>query len=183
MFDRLLDYFIAAVIWFWDAMSFKKSKNKTGYRGLLGKDLAAYYAPYVPSNTPNTKSHKVIVPVIRRVMPNVIAHDIINVQPMTNPIGQVHTFRIRYGNISISAKNIWYRGKQYFMKIYYKVRNQIQKIFYPYEHTISTINLTEQLDWLYENTNQYRWLFDLYNCSIRFRHKDDLIAFKLTWQE
>lgn len=39
---------------------------------------------------------KVILPVIRRVMPTVIANEIIGVQPMTGPVGQIHTLRVRY---------------------------------------------------------------------------------------
>ena len=39
--------------------------------------------------------NKVILPVIRRVMPTVIANEIIGVQPMTGPVGQIHTLRVR----------------------------------------------------------------------------------------
>ncbi len=38
----------------------------------------------------------VILPIIRRVMPNLIANSIIGVQPMTGPIGQIHTLKTRY---------------------------------------------------------------------------------------
>lgn len=40
--------------------------------------------------------NKVILPVLRRVMPTVIANDIIAVQPMTGPVGQINTMRFRY---------------------------------------------------------------------------------------
>jgi len=40
--------------------------------------------------------NKVILPVIRRVMPTVIANEIVGVQPMTGPVGQIHTLRVRY---------------------------------------------------------------------------------------
>jgi len=42
--------------------------------------------------------NKVILPVIRRVMPTVIANEIIGVQPMTGPVAQIHTLRVRYGD-------------------------------------------------------------------------------------
>lgn len=42
--------------------------------------------------------NKVILPVIRRVMPTVIANEIIGVQPMTGPVGQIHTLRVRYAD-------------------------------------------------------------------------------------
>jgi hypothetical protein len=42
--------------------------------------------------------NKVILPVIRRVMPTVIANEIIGVQPMTSPVAQIHTMRVRYSD-------------------------------------------------------------------------------------
>ncbi len=42
--------------------------------------------------------NKVILPVIRRVMPTVIANEIIGVQPMTGPVAQIHTLRVRYSD-------------------------------------------------------------------------------------
>jgi hypothetical protein len=44
--------------------------------------------------------NRVILPVIRRVMPTVIANEIVGVQPMTGPVGQIHTLRIRYADAS-----------------------------------------------------------------------------------
>ena len=42
--------------------------------------------------------NKVILPVIRRVMPTVIANEIIGVQPMSGPVAQIHTLRVRYSD-------------------------------------------------------------------------------------
>jgi hypothetical protein len=42
--------------------------------------------------------NRVILPVIRRVMPTVIANELVGVQPMTGPVGQIHTLRVRYAN-------------------------------------------------------------------------------------
>ena len=49
--------------------------------------------------------NRVILPVIRRVMPTVIANEIVGVQPMTGPVGQIHTLRVRYadGSSEVSA--------------------------------------------------------------------------------
>jgi len=44
--------------------------------------------------------NRVILPVIRRVMPTVIANEIVGVQPMTGPVGQIHTLRVRYADTS-----------------------------------------------------------------------------------
>jgi len=42
--------------------------------------------------------NRVILPVIRRVMPTVIANELLGVQPMTGPVGQIHTLRVRYAD-------------------------------------------------------------------------------------
>ena len=47
--------------------------------------------------------NRVILPVIRRVMPTVIANELVGVQPMTGPVGQIHTLRVRYAE---SADNV-----------------------------------------------------------------------------
>jgi len=47
--------------------------------------------------------NRVILPVIRRVMPTVIANEIVGVQPMRGPVGQIHTLRVRYAD---SAENV-----------------------------------------------------------------------------
>ena len=52
--------------------------------------------------------NRVILPVIRRVMPTVIANEIVGVQPMTVPVGQIHTLRVRYAETTndASAANV-----------------------------------------------------------------------------
>jgi hypothetical protein len=47
--------------------------------------------------------NRVILPVIRRVMPTVIANELVGVQPLTGPVGQIHTLRVRYSDSSTGA--------------------------------------------------------------------------------
>ena len=47
--------------------------------------------------------NRVILPVIRRVMPTVIANELVGVQPMTGPVGQIHTLRVRYAETDANA--------------------------------------------------------------------------------
>ena len=47
--------------------------------------------------------NKVMLPLIRRVMPSVIANELVGVQPMTGPVGQIHTLRVRYSETSGGA--------------------------------------------------------------------------------
>lgn len=39
----------------------------------------------------------VIIPMIRRTLPSMIANDIVGVQPMTGPTGMIFSMRSRYG--------------------------------------------------------------------------------------
>ena len=48
------------------------------------------------SSTNVATLNRVILPVIRRVMPTVIANELVGVQPMTGPVAQIHTLRVRY---------------------------------------------------------------------------------------
>ena len=50
--------------------------------------------------------NRVILPVIRRVMPTVIANELIGVQPMTGPIGQIHTLRVRYADAAAAGGDV-----------------------------------------------------------------------------
>ncbi len=49
--------------------------------------------------------NKVMLPLIRRVMPTIIANELIGVQPMTGPVGQIHTLRAVYSNSVGGAPN------------------------------------------------------------------------------
>ena len=49
--------------------------------------------------------NRVILPVIRRVMPTVIANELVGVQPMTGPVGQIHTLRVRYADTVSNEAN------------------------------------------------------------------------------
>jgi hypothetical protein len=69
------------------------------------RDLSSRAGVLLENATPGATSsgnvatlNKVIQPVIRRVMPTVIANEIIGVQPMTGPVGQIHTLRVRYAD-------------------------------------------------------------------------------------
>jgi len=47
--------------------------------------------------------NRVILPVIRRVMPTTIANELVGVQPMQGPVAQIHTLRVRYSDTVTST--------------------------------------------------------------------------------
>ena len=74
--------------------------NKRNSMGVILENTKNYLAEAATSGASaagNVASlNRVILPVIRRVMPTVIANEIVGVQPMTGPVGQIHTLRVRY---------------------------------------------------------------------------------------
>lgn len=52
----------------------------------------------------------ILIPILRRVLPSILATEIIGVQPMSEPAGQVFTLKHRYGLYGIldSEENIHY---------------------------------------------------------------------------
>ena len=58
--------------------------------------------------------NRVILPVLRRVMPTVIANELVGVQPMTGPVAQIHTLRVRYADDSgaVTAGDRAYAGDE-----------------------------------------------------------------------
>jgi len=56
--------------------------------------------------------NRVILPVIRRVMPTVIANELVGVQPMTGPVGQIHTLRVRYADTTTGGSTTTTAGEE-----------------------------------------------------------------------
>jgi len=68
--------------------------------GALAVPAAAVVAPLlpvIPEVVPEVAEFDpVLIALVRRSMPNIIAHDIIGVQPMTGPTGQIFALKSRY---------------------------------------------------------------------------------------
>ncbi|AUZ94997.1 major head protein [Agrobacterium phage Atu_ph07] len=69
------------------------------------KDIAARSAPLMENATAGATSsgnvavlNQVILPIIRRVMPTIIANEIVGVQPISGPVAQISTLRVRYAD-------------------------------------------------------------------------------------
>ena len=77
------------------------NNTKRGVMGLLlentRRSLMEAHTTGATNSTQIAQLNKVILPVMRRVMPTVIANEIVGVQPMAGPIAQIHTMRVHYG--------------------------------------------------------------------------------------
>jgi hypothetical protein len=47
----------------------------------------------------------IVIPMIRRIYPQLIAHKLVGVQPMQGPIGMAFAFRAKYGRFGRGSKN------------------------------------------------------------------------------
>jgi len=76
--------------------------NKKGVMATTLENTRRYLSETAVAGTTSTGNvatlNRVILPVIRRVMPTVIANELVGVQPMTGPVGQIHTLRVRYSD-------------------------------------------------------------------------------------
>jgi hypothetical protein len=78
--------------------------NKRGTMDVCLENTRRYLGESATAGATSTGNiatlNRVILPVIRRVMPTVIANEIVGVQPMTGPVAQIHTLRVRYADDS-----------------------------------------------------------------------------------
>ena len=76
--------------------------NKKSVMGATLENTRKYLSETATAGTTSAGNvatlNRVILPVIRRVMPTVIANELVGVQPMTGPVGQIHTLRVRYSD-------------------------------------------------------------------------------------
>jgi hypothetical protein len=88
------------------------------------------------------KDPKVLLPLIRQVMPNVIASQLIGVQPMSGPIGQIHTLRTRYDYLN--NRDIFTMQKkhyQHFTKAYNRRTKQKMSYLTGLGYTCVKVNM------------------------------------------
>ncbi len=93
-----------------DGLSNKKAKHLDYVLENTRKDFVARQRVLMENASASAVStgniatlNKVILPIIRRVLPNVIANELIGVQPMPGPVSQIMTLRYVYGTTSAGA--------------------------------------------------------------------------------
>lgn len=126
---------------------------------------------------------QVLISTIRKVMPNVIANDIIGVQPMTRPVGSIfktdqYGIKRHYG--IRPPREIF----NYFLRINNRKKFFLPKDFldvgYPYVDVTNTqVGDGDCYAWMSQNM-QYR--YSCINKYIFFSTEQDKILFLLRWQ-
>ena len=90
--------------------------NKKSVMGVTLENTRKYLAEAAGAGATSAGNvatlNRVILPVIRRVMPTVIANELVGVQPMTGPVGQIHTLRVRYADSLASSATATTAGEE-----------------------------------------------------------------------
>lgn len=135
----------------------------------------------------------ILVPIIRNVMPRIIAHDILGVSPMTGPISQVIKFRTRYGMNDYELKNtpnrMILKSGTYskFVRLYNRRKSQstdeIRNAGYPCSDLIRCkFSMRIEIEeWCIKNFGPVGYI--LINGYIFFQNDDHHMLFKLRWIE
>lgn len=128
----------------------------------------------------------VIVSVIRRAWPQIIAQSIIGVQPMTRSTGQIFNMKPRYFGFKFRMID-----KRYF-KNFLRLNDKrmafsveaIKKASYPIVELSSTqvVNFADMHQWCNENIGEFTHINNGYNLFV-FSDVEYATAFKLAWAE
>jgi len=101
--------------------------------------------------------YRVLLPVIRRVMHSVIAHNIVGVQPMTGPIGQIFNMKHTYKDLIMEKKHY-----QHFLRLPNRRKQQkIAEISKVYDYTCIQSDPTkvrEAKAWCKKNLKEGSWV-------------------------
>jgi hypothetical protein len=136
---------------------------------------------------------KVIMPAIRRVMPNIIANDILGVQPMTGPVGQIFGQVARYSTAKSRYATMNKAGYKQFLRLNDRKRRQYESDFvkakYPYHDVprdyyvrlMRADGAQSMLDWLEAMMPHSHVLFAGFQPRIYFENENDRLMFILRW--
>ena len=131
-----------------------------------------------------TALNKVLLPLIRNVMPSFMAQQIIGVQPMTGPVGQIFKLRKNFATIPRIKMTVYHY--QVFLRLNNRKKSQTAEDFkkanyYSQEENwyISSSELSDRMAWCDDQFGRYGYVYD---CEIIwFENENDLIAYKLRW--
>ena len=116
-------------------------------------------------------AQSILLPMIRQVYPQVLAHQILNVQPLTWPAGEIFSLRVMYTDPNIEKFHKKYkfsRAKWYYCS--FKFADDLKCHRWCTEHFGPLSNGGDA--WM-------RWRLEA--CRARFLNEDDAIMFKLRW--
>jgi hypothetical protein len=128
--------------------------------------------------------NKVLIPLIRRVMPSVIAQDIIGVSPMIGPAGSIFSLRARY-----FERNVRYKVNPAIYNAFLRLNNRrktqgdcdFESAKY---YSIQDVNFADYRaaqEWSQTNFGQHGFYWNKSSNKWWFTKIEDSVLFKLTW--
>lgn len=125
--------------------------------------------------------NKVILPIIRRVMPNAIAQSIIGVQPMTGPTGMIYTMRARYGKYlnKIRLDKQHYRK---FLRLYDRRQFTYHQDILDAGYSFCEVAYDPDIvPWCNEQFGKCGYIYDVVYIRFYFENINDQTLFKMRW--
>ena len=126
---------------------------------------------------------KVLLPIIRRVMPTIIANDLIGVSPMSGPAGNIFTLQERYRNGWAGRLKLNKDHYRYFLRIYNRRIHHhpeyITSLGYPHVRVSrrDSLNIVA-LDWCLDNLKPGTWIYN--NSDFWFADQNDYVLFRMS---
>jgi hypothetical protein len=119
----------------------------------------------------------VILPLIRRVMPNIIAHDLIGVQPMTGPSVSIFSSKWTLDHIKMQKEHYGHFLRAYNRKKYHKI-SDIAALGYTMLK-IDAVDAVPAKRWCIETLKPGS--FVCVNTRFCFAYERDAMLFTLRW--
>ena len=133
---------------------------------------------------------KILLPKLRAVLPHIIANQIIGVQPMTGPVGQIFSMRYRYGHSSLEwgarilmSKELYNKFLRLNNRKIYQKTESIKQAGYPFVRYVGKTfeDHMECIDWCNDIFGKNGYM--TFNNEWFFENKEDHALFILTWLE
>jgi hypothetical protein len=125
-----------------------------------------------------TKVDPVLIGIIRRVYPQVIANDILGVQNMTAPSGDIFKTRTRY--VTGRLNNNHYQN---FLRLNNRRKTQrridFEKAGYPSVVTTAAYYTDEWINWMKENIGQHQYF--VFGNTVFFENEKLMVLYQLRW--
>ena len=126
--------------------------------------------------------NKVILPLIRKTMPNLIAQSIVGVSPMIGPVFQNYTMKFKYDTFRINLKQGHFKV---FLRLYNRRKFTTHKdILAANYHWVDLKEYSKSIPakhWCIDNFGEYSFIFDSMYSRFYFENKEDCAMFTLTW--
>lgn len=127
-------------------------------------------------------SYSVILPVIRRLLPHVVANDIIGVQPMTATAAQIHTIKTRYDSPSLYNVALTKDHFKHFLRVYNRKKyhnfDDITALGYT-TIDINAFNMISARQWCRKTLKPGSFVCS--NARFCFAYERDYTLFMLRW--